>query len=511
MPFFRRKGRDTPETVAAVDLGSNSFHLVVARRSNGEVMVVDRLKEMVRLAEGQGRNGELAPASRARALECLARFGQRLRELPDDGVRAVGTNTLRRLPRDDTFFTEAGEALGYPIEVVSGVEEARLVYLGVTDSLADNGPRRLVVDIGGGSTELILGEGKRPLQLESLHMGCVSFTQRYFPGGGINKTAWRRAEQAVLMELEPVAGRFRQGGWADAIGTSGTIRAVQSVVRAQGWNARDVSADSLGRLCEMVQTAGSISRLRLPGLAADRRPVFAGGVVILGGVFRALGIERMRVSDGALREGLLHDLVGRLLDADTRDASVAGLAYRYHVDAPQAARVRATAAALFANAAASWSLDGEDERLLHWAAELHEIGLDIAHGQYHRHGEYIARHADLAGFSRQDQARLAALVRSHRRKLRRSVFKALPTRGRDRLIRLAVLLRLAAVLHRGRHADPLPDLGLAVEEDMLELRIPRDWLQAHPLTLADLDEESRYLQAAGFSLSVDGGAGRADD
>ncbi len=499
-----RTGRYAPgDMVAAVDLGSNSFHLVVARRTSGTLVVVDRLKDMVRLAGGLGADGSLERAARRHALESLRRLGQRLRELPRGSVRAVGTNTLRQM-RDDSFLVEAEQALGHPVEIVSGVEEARLIYLGVAASLADNGASRLVVDIGGGSTELIVGADGRPLRLESLDMGCVTLARQFFADGRYSETAWGEATRAAAMELEPVATLFHHRHWTEAIGASGTIRAIQAVAQAQGWCSDGVlDANGVRRVCQAVLRAGTESRLRLAGLARERRPVFAAGVAVLAAVFESLQVERMLISDGALREGLLRDLLGRMQDEDSRDASVRGLAGRYHVDAAQAGRVSASALALFAQVMAPWGLTAEDRRLLRWGAELHEVGLDIAHERYHRHGEYVARHADMAGFSRQDQAALSVLIRGHRRKLQQDMFASAPPRESRRMLRLTVLLRLAVVLNRGRHPDPPLDLRLEPGRgDRLCLVLPGAWLEAHPLTLADLEQEAGYLSAVGLTLDV---------
>jgi len=502
MGFLSRTTRSKPPgTVAALDLGSNSFHLVVAQNDHGGLQVVDRMKEMVRLAGGLDEDGNLDDTSRERALACLERFGQRLRDMPRGSVRAVGTNTLRQAGNSRSFLRQAEQALGHPIEVVSGVEEARLVYLGVAHSLADQGGRRLVVDIGGGSTELIVGERFNTSLRESLGMGCVSISKRFFPDDKFGKSAMAAAEEAVLLEMEPVEYRYRQAGWAQVVGTSGTIKAVQAVVREQGWSHDCITMEALTRLREAIQKAGQVKRLRFESLGSDRRPVFAGGVLVLHGVFRSLGIESMVVSDGALREGVLYDLLGRINYEDTRDASIGALARRYHVDEAQAERVQATANQLLMQVAGAWQLDEHAEQRLRWAAWLHEVGLDIAHNQYHLHGGYIAANADMAGFSRQDQALLAILIQGHRRKLQDSLLADLPAEQRRTTGRLIVLLRLAVVLHRGRHEDPMPDLRLSVTNDSLDLRAPADWLDTHPLTVADLMQEARHVSGLNVALS----------
>lgn len=499
LPFRRRRA---PEIVAAVDLGSNSFHMVVARQEHGALKVLDRIKEMVRLAAGLDADECLAPDAMDRAIACLERFGQRVRELPRGSVRAVGTNTLRNATNAREFMQRAEQALGHPIEVVSGVEEARLVYLGVADGLADDGLRRLVVDIGGGSTELIIGARHEPRMMESLEMGCVSISRRFFASGKFDKAAVEQARQTVLQELEPVERAYRRAGWEQVVGTSGTIRAVQSVIRGQDWSDGPITAEGLALTVKAVLKAGSVKKLDLKGLASDRAPVFIGGVLVLEGVFRSLDIQAMEVSEGALREGLLYDLLGRFTAEDIRDRSVSALATRYHVDAVQADNVQATALDCLAQLADSWRVDQDMEQWLGWAAQLHEIGLDIAHSQYHKHGEYIARHADLAGFSLRDQLILSTLIRTHRRKLNRGLFKELPDSLQQPVCRLAILLRLSVVLHRGRPQDGVPSVHLSVADDdqSLCLRLDPDWYTAHPLVQADLEEEARYLQGLDMAL-----------
>ena len=492
----------TPDTVAAVDLGSNSFHLVVARPQGHNMRIVDRLRDTVRLAAGLREDGSLDDEAKSRALECLGRFGQRLRDLPPGAVRAVGTNTLRRIRQSRNFLAGAERALGHPIEVVAGVEEARLIYLGVAHSLGVNGERRLVVDIGGGSTEFIIGEGGGPRLMESLHMGCVSLSERHFADGAISRESMKRAEVQARVELEPVAGAFRALGWEHAVGASGTVKAVAAVLEEAEWAEHGITRDGLAKLRGALVKAGHVKKLGWKALSDSRRPVFAGGVAALCGIFQALDIESMSVSDGALREGLLVDLIGRIRHEDVRADTVRSLAGRYHVDPDQARRVEATAARALADTGEAWSLDAEEcAQWLRWAAWLHEIGLDISHSQYHKHGEYVLRHSDMAGFSRQEQLLLAFLVRAHRRKFPNAVLAELPEADRDTAARLAVLLRLAVVLHRSRGPQPLPEVEFQASGEGLQLRFPSGWLDEHPLTLADLESEARYLKSADIALT----------
>ena len=492
-----------PSTVAAVDLGSNSFHLIVARFSGSRLMVVDRMKDMVRLAAGLGEDSELAPDVAARALECLARFGQRLSDLPHENVRVVGTNTLRKARNGVEFVARARAALGHDVEIISGREEARLIYLGVSHSLEDNRDRRLVVDIGGGSTELIIGRQFHPERMESLYMGCVGMSQEFFGSGSITAAAMKAAEMAARQELEPVETGFRARGWDSAIGASGTILAVHDVIAAAGWSRDGITADALRILQRKLIEAGSVDALDLPGLPRQRAAVFPGGVAILAALFRALDVERMQVSSGALREGLLWDLLGRRHQSDVREHTIDDLAARYHVDLDHALRVQDTALDLLTGAADAWSLDRRDlEPLLRWAAQLHEIGMDIAHSQYHKHGSYLLQNMDMPGFSRTEQRRLALLVRAHRRKFPGSEFSASGLDGIEAIKRLSLLLRCAVVMHRSRSPKQSPPIaGMQADEDGLHLIFPHHWLRNHPLTRLDLAEESGLWHGLGVALS----------
>lgn len=493
---------DEPRTLAAIDLGSNSFHMIVARVQNGQLQLLDRLREPVRLAEGLTREHDLKPEVAARAIDCLQRFGQRVRDLPADSVRAVGTNTLRRAQASTGFTEQAQNALGHPIEIISGIEEARLVYLGVAHSLSDPGGRRLVVDIGGGSTELIIGEEFNAVWLESLYMGCVGMTQRFFSDGSITKAAMKKAILAARLELQPVRHTFRRLGWTVATGSSGTIRTVRDVVREAGWSESGITADSLKKLRAQLIACGSADAINYPAVNPDRKPVFAGGVAILSAVFQSLKIEQMLHSSGALREGAVYDLLGRIQHRDVREATIQALTQRYQVDAPQAARVEATALKLLEQVQQTWKLRSEDSRQwLRWASLLHEAGRIIAHSQYHRHGAYLVEHSDLPGFSVRDQRFLATLLVSHRRKFRSAPFDVLPKPMRTIAVRLCILLRLSVLLHRGRSekTGPVPELEIS-EKHSMHLQFPPDWLDEHPLTRADLEVEKKYLKNQDFQL-----------
>jgi exopolyphosphatase/guanosine-5'-triphosphate,3'-diphosphate pyrophosphatase len=502
-PATERTLSTPADSFAAVDLGSNSFHLLVARADGGTLQVIDRYKEMVRLGEGLTEDKYLRPEVAERALSCLERIGQRLRGVDSDKIRVVGTNTLRQL-RPETRFIEAAEAvLQHPIEVIAGREEARLVYLGVAHGLAIGDEKRLVVDIGGGSTELIVGQGFHTTLRESLHMGCVSISQRYFGNDKLSARQMERAELACALEIRPLRTLFRQTGWNTATGSSGTIKAIAAVLAAEGWSEDGISAEGLNRLREALISAGKVSALELKGLSEERRPVFAGGVAVLRAVFEQLAIDNMRASDQALREGLIYEMIGRIHHEDVRERTVATLRRRFDTDPDHAGRVRATALELHQQLREPWALNHDNyPKMLGWAADLHEIGLAVSHSQYQKHGAYLLRNADLSGFTRQEQDALAALVLGHRRKFPIDAFMALPRPARECGRRLAILLRLAVLMHRGRSADAEPNPQLEAEGDTLRLRFPAGWLEAHPLTRLEFEQEAERLAAAGITLDV---------
>lgn len=490
------------DLLAAVDLGSNSFHLVVARFEHGGLRQIDRLREGVRLAMDLRPDRSLEPSRRQAALAALARFGQRLRTVPPGRVRAVATNTVRRLPNPMAFLLPAETALGHPIEVISGREEARLIHLGVAHATTGLVQRRLVVDIGGGSTELIIGQAFDALETESVQVGCVATSGAFFADGRYTPARWEQALRAVSLELHPFAAAYLARGWGEAIGSSGTARSIDAILQANGWSEGGITPHGLEQLRQAILAAGRLESLRLPGLSAERTPILAGGTVIMQAIFRLLELERMTVVDSALREGLLYDLVGRALHGDPRSGSIAALASRYGVDRAQAARVRHAARILFEQVAADWRLDAMSADFLGWAADLHEVGLAIAHSQHQVHGAYILAHSDLPGFGRQAQQALATLVRLHRRRPDPALMQALPGRLHVPVRRLVVLLRLAALLQRARCSEPLPELALAVAGRSLVLELPATWLAEHPLTRADLEQERDALKTLGFKLVV---------
>ena len=489
-------------TIGAIDLGSNSFHLVIARVDEHGFTIVDREKEAVRLAAGLDEDGNLTDEATNRAMRCLARFGERVRELPTDCVRVVGTNTLRKARNALPFLIRASATLGHHrIEVVSGREEARLIYQGVSRDF-DNPGRRLVVDIGGGSTELIVGQDRDPLSLDSLYMGCVSWSLRFFSDGLYTKEKLKRAITAAEVELETVAARYRAQDWDHALGASGTCNAIERVLLETGLSPDGITAKGLKALRDSILDAGSAQSLSLPGLSDVRREVFVGGVAILSGVFRSLELEKMTAVGSALREGLLVELIGRLVHDDIREATIQRLAVDLGIEPLQAARVESTALMLFDQVSTDWSLDPEmDRTMLRWASMLHEAGMFISYSGHHKHGSYLLQHAELSGFSRQDQRALAALVLNHRGQIRLERLTAVATQRFDALLRTILLLRLAARLHRGRSDSVSPRIRTQVSDSSIQLTFPRDWLDSAPLTHADLTAESQAFATVGYTMT----------
>jgi exopolyphosphatase/guanosine-5'-triphosphate,3'-diphosphate pyrophosphatase len=498
-----RRTQRIPDVLAAVDLGSNSFHLVVAQYRNGQLVVIDRLREPVQLAAGLDEDGRLDKEVMARALACLKRFGQRLSDMHADAVRVAGTSALRRTHHRQAFLERARDALGHPVEIISGREEARLIYAGVSQSLPSEEGNRLVVDIGGGSTELIIGRGIEPQELASINLGCVGLSRKYFADGKLSARRFERALVTARQHFEPVQEAFLRRGWESAAGSSGSVRAVLEACRELDPKSTAITGAGIEALIVALCEAGHTDAIPFQAVTTDRRNVFAGGVAILSAVFAQLRVKQMRWSEGAMREGLLYDMIGRFTHEDARERTVRSMQQRYHVDLAQAARVEQTAMKLLSQVQESWRLDDPmAEHTLTWACRLHEIGLDVAHSGYHRHGAYLLQHADMPGFAREEQALLARLVGLHRKKLQLDGMEELVAPWDERAIYLVLILRLAVLLHRDRSESPVPEVTLTGKPRTLELHFGIRSFRDHPLTAADLNDEIDYLRALGFRLRV---------
>ena len=491
------------ETYAAVDLGSNSFHMLVARREHGELRVLDRIREMVRLGGGLDRKGNLDPEVRQRALACLSRFGQRLRGIPANNLRAVGTQTFRRLKNADEFLLEVENALECPVDIIAGTEEARLVYLGVSQWVADQHEKQLVMDIGGGSTELVIGKGVDPIELKSLQFGCVSVTNRFFKNGKITARALKKAQRAVAAELQEIQTVYRTTGWQVAVGSSGTFRSAAAMCEANGWSKKGVSSEALAQLKQKALSFKTIAEIDIDGLSEHRKPVFIGGLAIMLACFKALSINEMLVSPYALREGLLQDLLGRLEHRDPRDKAVKALMTRFAVDPAQVARVQKTALGIFDQLSGENALDDSHRAMLDWATGLHEIGLSLSHASYQKHSAYLVEASDMAGFSRQEQLFLAALVGFQRREIPMDYSARLPARLHRALSVTLLCMRLSWIFCRTREDEAIPDFSIALDGARVRLSLSSSWMENHPLTVEDLEYEEGALQTIGLYLAID--------
>ena len=498
--------------LAAVDLGSNSFRLLIGRleetASGTQIYPVDTLKEPVRLASGLDSDKRLNAAAQLRAVQALQRFAERLQAFKPDQVRAVATNTFRVAKNARDFLLTAEEALGFPIEIIAGREEARLIYLGVAHSLpllpvgeepAES--QRLVVDIGGGSTEFIIGSHYEPRLTESLLMGCVSYTLRYFPNGELTREGFKQAELAARKEIESIADSYLEADWHEAVGSSGTAKALAEILELNQLNpvgTTGITRKGLEKLREVLLKAGHINKVKLEGLKADRIPVMPGGFSIMAAVFAELNIEHMEFADGALRLGVLYDLLGREQSHDMRELTVAQFMQRYKVDTIHANAVAQVVGQLTQKLP---DINEHERHLLHWAALLHEVGLSIAHASYHKHSAYMLTHADMPGFSKRDQQRLANLVLAHTGKLAKLARGEV---GRNEWL-LVLCLRLAFLFCRRRGHLDLPKLSLTRDKNKVDgysLQLPADFLQTHPLTDYSLKQEADEWAKLGIQLAI---------
>ena len=492
--------------IAAVDLGSNSFRLEIGRFDHGRIHRIEYIKETVRQGSGLDEDRNLSPQAMQRGWDCLARFGERLAGFDKTQVRAVATQTLREAVNREEFIKRGQKTLGFPIDVIAGREEARLIYQGVAHLLAQSDQRRLVVDIGGRSTEIILGQGLEARTLESYQVGSVAWSMRYFPEGQFTARAFEQAEIAAKAVLEEAVNTYHSGAWDTAYGSSGTINAVCEVLTAAGWPPGVVNRAGLDWLLDRLIKAQSVERLKLEGMKDDRRPVIGGGISVLRAVFDLLEIDQMQAAQGALRHGVLYDLVDRDEGlTDLRTTSVQRLAHNFNTDSVQAKRLSKVAQHLFAMAACELP-PAELTRMqcqLTWAAQLHEVGSQISHNYYHRHGAYILDNADAPGFTVDEMHRLSLLVLGHRGKLRK-----LEADFEDRLfVQQLLCLRLAVILC---HARRDPDLkGLQLKWDSAPgrhffLSCRAGWAEAFPQSAYLLQEEVLAWQKTPWSLVVTG-------
>lgn len=487
--------------LAAIDLGSNSFHLVIARVEHGEIRPVETLGEKVQL--GAGFEDELLSTdAMLRGLDCLARFKQLLDTLKPDRLRIVGTQALRAAKNRREFTQPAKALLGSPVDVIYGREEARLVYLGVAHSLADDAHSRLVVDIGGGSTELIIGQRFEAQRLDSLQMGCVSYSHEFFPDAQITQERYQRAYNRARLELSYLRHHYHHRHWEECVGSSGTLRAIESILLQNGWSKAGICAAGLQRLEQTLLEFSDFDQIQVEGLSEQRRSVIVSGVALSRAVFDVLGIDQMRISKGALREGVIYDLDGRLFHEDVRERTINALMQRYKVDDQAAVIVEKRARMLFQATRDKWRLNSADWDLLHRASCTLDIGMAISHKHYNRHSAYLLKNADLPGFSQEEQEQLALLARYHRGKFDEQQFNEQSDSESLALLRLIILLRLAFLFKHVEQQEQLPEFAIEVEQRSLHLSFPDEWLDQHPLTTWELEQEQKLLQKLDFSLLI---------
>ncbi|MDH2998484.1 exopolyphosphatase [Pasteurellaceae bacterium LFhippo2] len=489
---------------AAIDLGSNSFHMIVARIVNGSIQILSRVKRKVRLAEGLDEQRILSQEAIERGVACLALFGKRLQGFPVENVRVVGTYTLRRAVNNSDFIEQAKKVFPYPIEIITGKEEARLIYSGVSHTQPEKG-RKLVVDIGGGSTEMTIGDGFKPLRAESRHMGCVSFAQRFFPEGELNEERFDSAYQTAMEKIEDLAWEYRELGWQHVLGSSGTIKTVAKVLVANGCRDGLITEERLQKVLENCLKFKSLKDIQLKGLVEERADVLVPGLAILLALFRTFQIQSMRYSDGALREGVMYGWEKSFQVGDIRQRTTEALADQFNIDQLQANRVRDTALKLF-DQVKNWKNKrqiGELRSILKWASLLHEVGITINHNGVHRHSAYIIAHLDLPGFDTEQQNLLATLMRYHLKGFKRSDIRGTNRFQHRDILNLLRLFRLAVILNRSRQATVEPkQMILEMTNQNWTLQFEPNFLDQNPLLAADLEDERKILSGLELAFIV---------
>jgi exopolyphosphatase / guanosine-5'-triphosphate,3'-diphosphate pyrophosphatase len=492
----------TEHLTAAVDLGSNSFHLLLARQRGEEWVALERVKEKVQLGRGLP-SGELTDDALTRGLACIERFAQRLAAVPRSQLRVVGTCALREARNRDAFLRAAEQILDCPVRVLSGAEEAELIFLGVSNTLTADDRRRLVIDIGGGSTEFALGHSFAPSAFSSLNLGCVTLTEVCFDNGLSLAAAFAGARERAEAQVAGVREALGGGGWDEVVGTSGTVESIQNVLVANGWSRRHITREGLEMLERALTDRHWAAQFGMPGLDPNRFDIFPAGVAVLAGIFSVLGIETMAHCRATLLDGILCDMSGRRTADDVQQRTVRNWRHRFAADAAQVERVRETAIGLWRDVRVDWNLDDEDAaELLSWAAELHEIGFEVSAHHPQRHGAYLIQNGDMPGFAPERQRELALLVRCHRGGIPGFAFAAYDQDVAERLQRLAVLLRLAVILRRARHDRDPPSVSAQAQGPRLWLTVDGGWLASHALSRAELDAERVRLTRVGLEFEI---------
>lgn len=496
-------GKQSPHSdiYAVIDLGSNSFHMLMVKVVGGSVQVIGRVKRKVRLAAGLNDNLVLSHKAMKRGWECLALFAERLQDIPPQNIRIVGTATLRLAQNVKVFLQEAEAILGQQVQVISGEDEARIIYLGVAHT-SNSDSNRLVIDIGGASTEVVIGQGFTPKRLSSLNMGCVTYLERYFSDQQLSEENFQAAIVAAEVEIQKIRQDFIAEGWQIAVGASGTVQAMQEILVAQGKD-EVITLQRLEDIMQQAMACGPLEQLNLLGLAQERKQVFPSGLAILIALFRQLQIPGMTLSGGALREGVLYSMLPELQDTNVRSRTVNSLMVRYFIDQQHAERVAEMASELAEQLQGRWDLQKfEGHSMLRSGALLHELGLLIEYKNHHHHGAYIINHSDLPGFTRAQQQLIMALVYNHRADIAREVIARQTMTSVLLTVRLTRILRLAVILSMRRRHEALPQVNISAKAESLILQMPTGWLEQHPLMRAELEQEVQYQQQAGWELII---------
>jgi exopolyphosphatase/guanosine-5'-triphosphate,3'-diphosphate pyrophosphatase len=489
--------------LAAIDLGSNSFRLEIGRLDHGQIQPVEYLKETVRLGNGLDEERNLSEQAMQRGWDCLARFAERISGFSKTQVRAVATQTLREAKNRDEFLRRGKEILGHGIEVIAGTEEARLIYQGVAQLLPHSTDRRLVIDIGGRSTELILGTGQQAHETASFRVGSVAWSMKYFSQGEFTEQAFYRAEIAAQAILEEALSHYPRNEWDIAYGASGTVGAVAEILEFAGWPKSEITIDGLKWLVKSLLRAGSAERVRLEGLKEDRRSVIGGGLSVLRALMDLLQIETLHVAQGALRHGVLYDMLERDNDmSDARDISIQRLAQKFAIDTKQSQRVQRVAHQILGELMPTQDASFfRTQRKLAWAAALHEVGMSISHSDYHKHGAYILDNADMLGFSMSELHKLGLLVLGQRGKLRKleTDFESLS------FTKSLIALRLAIILCHARKDPDLDGIDAACQDSkrILKLRVNPGWAIRHPQSTHLLKQEEQAWQKTPWSFELE--------
>ncbi len=489
------------DLLAAIDLGSNSFHLIVAKSEFGELRPVHVLAEKIQLGE-TSENAILTSGAIERGLACLERFKQLINNTCPVKTRVVGTNALRRAKNRRAFIEPAEEILQTSIDVIYGREEARLIYLGVAHTLSDDENTRLVIDIGGGSTEFILGERFEPIRLESLQLGCVSYGKAFFPDGKISHDRFTRAYQRARLEVSHIRRNFNAGFWQEAVGSSGTLRSIEGIIVASGWRTSGIDRGSLKKLKSRLLTYEHVDKIQLEGLSEARKGVVTAGLAITIAIFDGLQITQMRTSSGALREGVIYDLIGRLTHEDVRKRTILAMQKRYCVDRGIAELVSQRVRLLAQTASEIWHLTDRDMELLAWAGEMHEIGISVSQKNYPMHSAYLILNSDLPGFSQQDQEMMATLVAGLKRKFKPGLTDPIPAKHRQKVARMTALLRIAVILKHVENSEEMPKFSTCADQSNLSLSIPKSWSERHPLTIWEIEHSKNGLENLGVTLRL---------